>query len=67
MLNDTSLIRMVIDALVQTYNWTYEETLDRFYNSKVCKGLSDRRTGMFTFSPWEIVRLFEQEEGLVER
>jgi len=61
MLNETSLIRMVIDDLVRIHNWPYEETFDRFYNSSVCKGLSDRRTGMFTFAPREIVELFEKE------
>jgi hypothetical protein len=62
MFNDTALIRMVIDDLAKKYNWTYEETLDKFYNSVVCKGLSDRKTGMFTFAPREIIELFEQEE-----
>ena len=60
MLNDTSLIRMVIGALVERHNWTYEEALEKFYNSKVCKGLSDKSTGMFTFAPREIVELFDQ-------
>jgi len=64
MFNDTALIRMVIDDLAKSHNWTYEETLDRFYNSGVCKGLSDKRTGMFTFAPREIIELFEQEEIL---
>ena len=61
MFNDTALIRMVIDDLAKSHNWTYEETLDRFYNSAVCKGLSDKKTGMFTFAPREIIELFEQE------
>lgn len=58
---DTALIRMVITDLAEKHNWTYEETLERFYNSRVCRGLSDEQTGMFTFSPREIVELFEQE------
>ena len=61
MLNDTSLIRIVIDALAKRNNWSYEETLEIFYNSKVCIGISDRSTGMFTFAPREIVELLEQE------
>jgi len=61
MFNDTALLRMVIDDLAKRHNWTYEETFDRFYNSLVCKGLSDRHTGMFTFAPPEIIELFEQE------
>jgi hypothetical protein len=63
MLNDTALIRMVVEDLANTHSWTYEETLDKFYNSKVCKGLSDKSTGMFTFAPREIIELFEQEAG----
>lgn len=61
MFNDTALIRMVIDELTEQHSWTYEETLDKFYTSKVCKGLSEVKTGMFTFSPREIIELFEQE------
>lgn len=63
MFNDTSLIRMVITDLAEKYNWTYDETLDRFYKSNVCQGLSDKQTGMFTFAPREIIELFEQEIG----
>ena len=61
MLNDTSLIRMVIDLLVQRNNWSYEDALRIFYSSNVCKGLSDENTGMFTFAPKEIVYLLERE------
>ena len=61
MFDDTSLIRMVIDGLVATHEWSYEETLDRFYKSETCKTLSDRRTGMYTFAPKDIIKLFEDE------
>ena len=61
MLNDTSLIRMIIDLLVQRNNWSYEDALRIFYNSKVCKGLSDESTGMFTFAPKELVYMLEEE------
>lgn len=61
MFDDTSLMRMVIEDLAKGRGWTYEETIDRFYNSEVCKGISDRETGMFTFAPWEIIELFEAE------
>jgi hypothetical protein len=65
MFNDTALIRMVIDDLAKTNNWDYEKTIDKFYNSVVCKGLSEKETGMFTFAPREIIELFEQEEMLM--
>ena len=61
MLNDTSLIRMVIDLLVQRYNLSYENALKVFYTSNVCKGLSDENTGMFTFAPKDIVYLLNRE------
>lgn len=66
MFNDTSLMRMVIEGLAATHKWTYEEALDKFYSSKVCKGISDRRTGMFTFAPREIIELFDEESKGVD-
>ena len=61
MFDDTSLIRMIIDELVKKHQWTFEEALDRFYRSNTCSNLSDTRTGMFTFSPSEIISIFEDE------
>jgi hypothetical protein len=52
---------MVIEDLAAKHNWTYEEALDRFYHSKVCRNISDAETGMFTFAPREIIELFEEE------
>ena len=63
MFDDTALMRMVIEDLAKSHKWTFEETLDRFYNSKVCKGISDKRTGMFTFAPREVIELFNEEAG----
>jgi len=59
--NDTSLIRLVITRLVEIHNWTYAQTLDKFYNSKVCKLLSNEDTGVFTYAPYDIVNMFEEE------
>jgi hypothetical protein len=58
---DTSLIRLVIYNLSNKHKWDYEYTLEKFYNSKVCKAISDEKTGVFTFAPREIIELFEQE------
>ena len=33
MQNDISLVRMVIADLAEKHNWSYEETLERFYRS----------------------------------
>jgi len=60
MFNDTSLVRMVIEDISERHGWTYEETMDRFYSSKTCKGLSERETGIFTFAPREVADLFEE-------
>ncbi len=62
--NDTSLIRLVITMLVEIHNWTYSQTLDRFYNSRVCKLLSNEDTGLFTYAPYDIVSMFEEEMKL---
>ena len=59
--NDTSLIRLVIMRLVEIHNWSYTQTLDKFYNSKVCKLLSNEDTGVFTYAPYDIVNMFEEE------
>ena len=61
MFDDTSLIRMVIEDFAKKNKWTYEETLDKFYYSNTCKGISDKETGMFTFSHREIVEMLEEE------
>jgi len=66
MRGDTALMRMVIEDLSKNKDWTFEETLDRFYNSKVCKNLSNRETGFFTFAPREIIELFEEEMGATQ-
>jgi hypothetical protein len=53
---------MVIHDLAEKNGWDYETAMERFYNSNTCQILSDSRTGYFTFAPWEIVRLFEEEK-----
>ena len=64
MFDDTALMRMVIEDLAKKKQWTYEETLEIFYHSATCKGISDAETGMFTFAPKEIIELFEEETSL---
>jgi hypothetical protein len=64
MFDDTSLMRMVIEDLAKKMSWSYEETLERFYHSNTCKGISSIDTGMFTFAPWEIIELFCEEIGI---
>ncbi len=52
---------MVIRDISKNNDWTFEEALEKFYHSDVCKGISDKRTGMFTFSHVEIEELFDEE------
>jgi hypothetical protein len=61
---DTALMRLVVAELAERQHWSYEETLEKFYNSGTCDGLSDRETGMFTFAPIEIIERFEEEMSL---
>ncbi|MDR1689834.1 MAG: hypothetical protein LBS21_14700 [Clostridiales bacterium] len=61
MANDTALMRMVIRQITKRYGWTNEVAMERFYNSEICNKLSDRRTGLFTCAPIEIVDLFAEE------
>ena len=62
MLCDTSLLRMVIEDLAELKKWTFEETFDKFYNSKTCKLLSDRETGVFTFAPREVILMYDEKQ-----
>ena len=59
---DTSLMCLVLDDLAKIRNWTFEETFDRFYNSKTCRLLSDRETGVFTFAPHEVIMMFDEKQ-----
>jgi hypothetical protein len=36
--------------------------MEKFYDSEVCKNLSNEATGFFTYAPIEIVELFEEEQ-----
>ena len=63
MFDDTSLMCLVIEDLAEKKHWDYEKTLGEFYRSNVCKRISNKKTGMFTYAPWEIIELFEEERG----
>jgi len=51
---DTSLVRMTIDELADIKNIPLDEAFDMFYRSNVCKMLSDRETGLFTYTPYDL-------------
>ena len=63
MYNDTALIRLTIVVLADRHNWTFEDTLDRFYNSEACLELSDKETGYFTISHLELAELFDSKSA----
>ena len=60
MRGDTGLMRMVIEDLAELKGWTYEQAMDAFYASGTCRALSDRETGVFTYSPIVIIEMFEE-------
>jgi len=64
MFDDTALMRMVIEDLAEKKKWTYEEAINNFYTSNVCKSISNKKTGMFTYAPYEIIKLFEEENRI---
>jgi len=58
---DTKYIKAIVQGISKKYNWNYSVTLDRFYNSSVCRVLSDTKIGLSGFAPEEVLTLFEQE------
>jgi hypothetical protein len=55
-MKDTALVRMTIDEIAKQKNVQLDEAFDLFYNSEVCKLLSDRETGFFTYAPQDLAR-----------
>ena len=61
-MKNTSQLRLVFDVLIERYpEMALEEIMDKFYQSKTCKLLSDESTGFFTYSHIIIVDLFTAE------
>jgi hypothetical protein len=54
---DTSLVRMTIDNLADIENISLDDAFDMFYKSNVCKMLSDRETGLFTYAPYDLAMM----------
>ena len=61
MVNDISLMRMVIEDLAKNHGWTHEKAMSEFYNSGTCRALSNKETGVFAYAPWEIIEMFEED------
>ena len=61
---DTALIRLVISQFIEEQNLAYEEALEKFYNSKVCELISDEDTGVFTYAPYDVCNMLQEELNL---
>ena len=54
---DTSLVRMTIDELAEIRGISLDEAFDMFYSSDICKMLSDKETGLFTYTPYSLAKM----------
>ena len=62
---DTSLLQLMLREFKRRHNdWSYDDILDCFYRSVICKKVSDREMGYFTISHRELCTLYEEELGL---
>ncbi|MDR1739424.1 MAG: hypothetical protein LBR45_01530 [Bacteroidales bacterium] len=53
-MKDVSLVRMIIDDIAEIKNISLNAAMDIFYLSDTCKLLSDRETGLFTYTPYSL-------------
>jgi len=58
-MKDTALVRMTINELSKMKNISLDSAFDLFYESKLCKLLSDKETGLFTYSPYDLALLVD--------
>ena len=59
-MKDTALVRMTINELSKLKEIPLENAFTMFYESKLCKLLSDKETGLFTYSPYDLALLVEK-------
>ena len=59
-MKDTALVRMTINKLAKIKNIPLESAFEMFYESKLCKMLSDRETGLFTYAPYDLAALVDK-------
>lgn len=60
-MKDTALVRMTINELSKIKKIPLENAFDMFYQSDVCRLLSDRETGLFTYSPHDLARMVNEQ------
>ena len=63
-MKDTALVRMTINELTKINKNSLEKAFDMFYQSEICKLLSDRETGLFTYSPHDLAIMVSEEFGM---
>ncbi|MCL2020261.1 MAG: hypothetical protein FWG70_10980 [Oscillospiraceae bacterium] len=59
--DDVALVKMLVKRLSSKHGWNYDETLDRFYDTKVCELISDESTGAYAFAPVVLIDMLEDE------
>ena len=61
-MKDTALVRMTINELAKIKGISLDCAFNMFYESKLCKMLSDKETGLFTYSPYDLALLVDNSE-----
>jgi hypothetical protein len=56
-MKDTALVRMTINELAKLKGISIEDAFDMFYESELCKMLSNRESGLFTYAPYDLALL----------
>ncbi len=54
--------RNVINLIVEKYGLTEKKAISDFINSKTYKMLADKETGIYYFSPYVVLELWESEK-----
>ena len=65
-MKDTALVRMTINELAKMRGISLDSAFNMFYESKLCKMLSDKETGMFTYSPYDLALLVDVQTPFSE-
>ncbi|MDR0950179.1 MAG: hypothetical protein LBM13_00840 [Candidatus Ancillula sp.] len=47
--DDTSLMIMLVNKIVERDNISYEDALEKVYDSELAEDISDSATGLFTY------------------
>lgn len=56
-MDDTALVRMTISELAELEEVPLEQAMELFYESEVCSLLSNKDTGLFTYTPYSLAKM----------